>query len=295
MRWKSLQFTTLAFGLFAAAASALDKEPEPVVAPMIFASGFESGTLVDQQGWTREGNMPSLTVAGEPVREGKYAMKAYLNRLTSNTSFRTELRPIVEHPKIDQEYWYGFSTYVPSPFVADTQWELIAQWHDTPDSGEDWRNPILALYMSGDEYQWTSRWDDKAITPKDANGNFIYGGTNRWKVGSISATAGEWQDWVVRVKWRWVNDQGGILQIWKNGELVVDHIGPNTFNDQKGRYFKFGIYKGWRDRYEPKGIVSDRLYFFDSFRMAGPGGTYAMVAPGGTAAKPQAPSALIVQ
>jgi hypothetical protein len=262
---------------------------------MIFSSGFESGAIVDQQGWAREGNMAAVTTAGEPVREGRYAMKAYLNRLKSSSSYRTELRPLVADPKINEEYWYGFSTYVPAPFVADTQWELIAQWHDTPDSGEDWRNPILALYMSGDQYQWTSRWDDKALTPKDASGNFIYGGTNRWRVGSISATAGQWQDWVVRIKWRWVNDQAGVLQIWKNGELVVNHNGPNAFNDQRGRYFKFGIYKGWRDRYEPEGIVSERLYFFDSFRMAGPGGTYSMVAPGGAAAKPQAPAALTVE
>ena len=56
---------------------------------------------------------------------------------------------------------------------------------------------------------------------------------------------GCWTDWVVHVKWSYQSD--GILQIWKNGEKVVDQNGPNAFNDAHGPFFKMGLYKGWRN------------------------------------------------
>ena len=98
-----------------------------------------------------------------------------------------------------------------------------------------------------------------------------------------------------RIKWSYKSD--GILQVWKNGNLVVDQQNkPNCFNDAKMPYFKMGIYKGWRDS-SSTGRVSKRVLFHDEFRMAGPGGSYDAVAPGGAEGErqPSPPGPLVVE
>jgi hypothetical protein len=71
-----------------------------------------------------------------------------------------------------------------------------------------------------------------------------------------------------------------MLEVWQNGETVIDRRGPNAYNDKRGPYFKMGLYKGWRDPQRPSDAVSERVLFHDEFRMAGADAGYADVAPG---------------
>ena len=64
--------------------------------------------------------------------------------------------------------------------------------------------------------------------------------------------------YLVHVKWSNQND--GILEIWKDGEKVVDQKGPNTFNDAKGPYFRMGIYKGWKDPDRASDAISNTTF-----------------------------------
>jgi hypothetical protein len=236
---------------------------------LLFLGDFEKGDL---SGWRISGNSPTIT--SFPTRAGKYAMKTSLDRHKDKVPYRTE----VSGPRgeVGEEYWYGFSIFLPKDYVTDNIWEIVAQWHGSPDFdiGENWRNPVMALSTNGGKWTLLNRWDAKRNTFE--SGKREYGGTKRYDFGAYKTEV--WTDWVIHVKWSYQDD--GILEIWKGGEKVVDQKGPNTFNDAKGPYFKMGIYKGWKDPKRPGDAVSKRVLYHDEFRMAGAGANYKSVAPG---------------
>ncbi|MFO7278088.1 MAG: polysaccharide lyase [Pseudomonadota bacterium] len=259
-------------------------------ASIVFQSDFENGSI-DTKLWNISGNAP--TVTSEVARAGKYAMKTVLNRKTSPKSFRTEVSTGgKEKVKPGQEYWYGFSIYLPKSYVADNIWEIVAQWHSSPDNEEEFNNapnPPLSLHTGNGVWTISTIWDAKPITDKKLG----YDGKRSYKLGSYAT--GKWTDWVFRVKWSHKSD--GLLQVWKDGQLVIDHKGPVGFNDRNGPYLKLGIYKGWKDRTNPAGVVSERVLYHDEVRIAGPGGRYEDVAPGGkkpttTLPRPAAPTGI---
>jgi hypothetical protein len=236
---------------------------------LIFSSDFEDGELT---GWKASGNAP--TVTREVARAGRYAMKTSLDRYKDRDSYRTEVSgPGAE---IGKEYWYGFSIFLPDDYVPDKIWEIVAQWHGVPDlkQGEQWRNPVLALSTTAGRWGWVSRWDAKRNTFE--SGKRQYGGQREYDLGPYQRNV--WTDWVVHVKWSYEED--GFLQVWKNGEKVIDQTGPNAFNDVQGPFFKMGLYKGWQKPETPSDAVTKRTLYHDEFRMAGPDGTYEDVAPG---------------
>ena len=73
----------------------------------------------------------------------------------------------------------------------------------------------------------------------------------------------------------------GLIQVWKNGVLVHSaspvQIGTN---DNAGPQFSVGLYKGWLTASDRDGDpVTDRVMYFDEFRYAGQGASFADVAP----------------
>jgi hypothetical protein len=236
---------------------------------LLFNSDFEDGDL---RGWEVSGNAP--TVTREVARAGRYAMKTSLDRYKDRCSYRTEVSgPSAE---IGKEYWYGFSIFLPDDYIPDRIWEIVAQWHAVPDfkQGEQWRNPVLALSTTGGRWGWVTRWDAKRNTFE--SGKRQYGGQREFDLGPYQRNV--WTDWVVHVRWSYKSD--GFLQVWKNGEKVIDQTGPNAFNDAKGPFFKMGLYKGWQKPEVRDDAVTKRVLYHDEFRMAGPDATYEDVSPG---------------
>jgi hypothetical protein len=127
-----------------------------------------------------------------------------------------------------------------------------------------------------------SSWDHA----KDQN-------TNDISVGRYEPDLGKWTDWVVHV--RWSGDPAkGLLEIWKNGQLVHNAQGQNKFNDGQGNYMKFGIYKWcWKPIKRPNGTITDqcgsdtsqRVIYYDELRIADHRGSYNAVAPGTSLSK----------
>jgi len=286
-------FLSLGFGLLLLITTADLTVAASTESPLLFVGDFEDGKLVDGQRWNIVGNAPEIT--SEEVRAGHYAMKTTLDRDNSANNFRTEVRPLMPDPVKQKDYWYGFSIFLPKDFVADPVWQIVAQFHDNYDNAaEKGRNPMLSFQVQNGVWGITSVWDSKPTTVKDAAGKWVYEGKRNYEIGPYDVAV--WTDWVVHVKWSYLND--GVLEIWKNGKLVVSQLNnPNCYNDQVMPFFKMGLYTGWRDP-TARGIVRKRVLYHDELRMAGPGGSYADVAPGGKDAaikKPDPPSAVIVQ
>jgi len=262
--------------------------PAPrATAGLLFLGDFEAEGIISLDRndsprsayWASSGNPPVVTKAvnGVTPRAGQYMMKSYVNRLESPVSYRTEVVTRGDYTiSIGKEYWYGFSVFLPQDHVPDNIWELVAQWHGRPDFdlGEDWRNPCMALRPQSDgNWHVSLIWDSKANTFE--SGERVYDGSRNWTVGPYAR--GEWTDWVFHVKWSYEDD--GLLEIWQNDILIITRNGPNCFNDAKGPYFKMGIYKGWKDRYDPVGIVAERTLYHDEVRIGDANTTYADVAP----------------
>lgn len=218
--------------------------------------GFELGSL---SGWSKEDCCSySHRIVTSPTREGSYALESVLNE--SDPIVALSKRSELKLPKVEpeSEYWYGVSIFIPSDWVIDTTPEIVTQWHSEPDFdlGEDWRNPPLAILIDGDHWRIVNHWDKEKVTLSEQ-----YDGSVTYLPGKIQK--GVWTDWKVHAKWR-SSSVDGKLEIWKDGVLVVDKNGPNTFNDKMGPYFKMGIYKfAWKDP-NNKSLVTKRVLYHDN-------------------------------
>ncbi len=166
------------------------------------------------------------------------------------------------------EGWFGFSSYFPSSFVSDPTAEVIGQWHDIPDQGEtNTRNPSNAIYAQNDKFRWRTKWDADAIQ------------TNNTTDGTWDADLGvipkdQWIDWVVHIKFS--HTDTGILEVWMNGVKVIDRQNmPNSYNDGKFPYLKFGIY-----RWQWGTPVNQRVIYYDEVRVGNQNSSYEEVKPG---------------
>ena len=242
---------------------------------------FETNSL---SGLRVSGNAP--TVQSSIKRLGRYGMRSDLDRFTSPVPYRTEARVIAPSPIVNQEYWYGFSIYLPDDYIPDNvAWELVAQWHGIKDSGDVHSNPPLSLSTSRGVWKLNNKWSSERIQ----NSSNIHGRT--FDFGTYAR--GRWTDWVFRIKWSY--GSAGILEVWQDGTKVLSLKGPNTYNDAQMPFFKMGIYKGWQKPAGEVGPVTHRTVYHDEFRMVGPGGSYSAVAPKTAATTLVAPSQFTVE
>ncbi len=265
---------------------------QSVFATMIFNEDFESGSVnnpPNSNKWGRcSGNCTVITT--EYTRSGKKALKTYLNRKTSDVSYRTEAVPrgeVRENTQQGQHYWYGISVLIPNNHSPDSRaGDTILQWHHSPDQHLGETNggiggPPLSLQIHNTKLVVVNRWNPNAIGSKHDPEL----GTKHWDLGSYQR--GKWIDWVFHIKWSYKGD--GILEVWKDGKKVISKAGPNNYNDQKAPYMKIGLYKtDWRKK-NAAGISYDadivsRTFYHDELRIAkGSNAKYNDVAPSGNA------------
>jgi hypothetical protein len=256
-------------------------------AATVYSADFDTGSLGTNV--TTSGNPP--TVTAELERLGSHSMRVYLNRATSAVSYRTEISTGGrEKVTPGQDYWYGFSIFLPNSYVPDNIWEIVAQWHNVPDTdlGETNTrlNPPLGLHTEGGKWMINLKWDTRQITTNDS-----YEGQKNVDLGPYDT--GKWTDWVFHIKWSPFSD--GFLQVWRDGTKVLDRQGGVGYNDHVGPYFKMGLYKGWKSRTTPVGTVSERLLYHDQLRIAGPGSSYADVsASANTSPAPKPPTGIVI-
>lgn len=227
----------------------------------------------DFSGWKKEFCCDySAQIVSAPERPGKHAVKFTLYKTDPDvsTSRRSELR--LNPVPANSEQWYGFSVFVPHEYAKDPSYEIIAQWAGLPDFdlGETWRVPVVTLTIRNDQFGVSDRWDPRPVSVK-----FKEAGSQGWKLGAVAK--GEWTDWVFHMKWSYKSD--GLLQVWKNGKLVVSRTGPNTYNDEHGPFLKIGIYKpDWK--YNDKSKTTMRVIYFDQVRVGNASSSYKDVVPG---------------
>jgi hypothetical protein len=212
----------------------------------IYTLDWEDGKL----GANCSGNCP--VISSDVSRSGSHSMKSVVNRLTSPTSFRTEItKPgIRKKMKFETDYWYGFSTYMPSDWEVPNRFEIVAQIHASPDPNEPHTVPPLAINSGSGIWRVLTRWEN---------------GKKYWELNSVKEDLGRWVDWVIHYKPSWKST--GVTEVWKDGSLVARRLGPNTYEDSAGPYFKLGLYLGWKDRACCEGYRAEKIIYHDEFRV----------------------------
>ena len=234
---------------------------------LIFEEGFESG----QMNLKKSGNAPEV-VKMSNARAGKYVMKSQIYP-DKEVKYRTEVSLNQEGLlfEVGKEYWVGMSTMLGEDFNDTTSIKdqgMLFQWHYF-----DWKypkelglgqpQPLLLRYVG----------NGQAIIQSEV---LDMEGTAPGAMAKLAMETGQWVDWVIHYK---LDNEEGIIQVWRNKELVVDWTGDNhQVEKQDGAYFKFGLYSAqFKKDPLPKG--HSRTVYHDEVRIAGENGSYEMVAP----------------
>lgn len=179
------------------------------------------------------------------VHSGSHALKAQL----SNPD-KLYKRAEVSHQHkaaMQNQYFYRYSMFLPEVGYPQnnndgTTFTIISQWHATPDFhlGETWRQPPLALSVNeAGELKVRTVHCDLEVNDNSQSTGFNH--LNENGGNSFPLPKGEWVDIEVSVCWDW--DEDGFLDIWMNGEKIVNYSGPTCYNDVNGPYMKLGIYR----------------------------------------------------
>lgn len=197
---------------------------------------------------------------------------------------------------IGHEYFIRFRCYLTADWAPDTALsagsggnELIWQIQALPDDGEDYRSPVIAIYIDGynrptdPRYNLVVRYDDGSYTAG-------FNGTEYHFFGNPLDDAGKWVNWICHVKLDYSSAGSGFTRLYRKyadvaGDtledytLVASHDGPNCSNDTRGPDTYVGVYIwSWKDGVT--GTLSEREYYWDDIRVVDvtAGGTWADIA-----------------
>ncbi|MEI9809123.1 MAG: polysaccharide lyase [Bacteroidota bacterium] len=198
----------------------------------------------------------SVQQTTERVKAGSTAMRIEIRKTDGMVSGSIRSEITQGNDPLNQDIWYGFSIYL-KDWEDDNAPESIFQWH--PD------NPFGTGTMS----LWTSGGRFTYVT---SNNNNSTSATNEYtEIGPVISN--QWIDFVIHI--RWATDSTGLLQVWKNGEQVIDRANVKTAAISS--YFKLGINKfGWLTQ---ESTVTQRVMYYDEVRIGNANATYNDVAP----------------
>lgn len=238
----------------------------PVNAEMLFEDSFESGVISEDQWIIDTHKECEISVDRTISRSGQASA-----RFDAGYGARCEILPWFYSNFITgqlrepygEDRWYSFSVYLEDDWEYNDRNEVVAQWHASKDvflNEPGGRGPPLALRILGDVWRITYGWDADFSSKKGAKAIYPL-----W-VGPIEP--GRWTDWVFRVRWT-RGDDDGLVQVWKNGEMIADRAGPIGYNDIRGTYLKLGSY-------HPR---TERTLYIDEVRVGDQGESFETMSP----------------
>ena len=224
---------------------------------------YESQDLSQWECGVQEKVSGRATIVSSPVRQGRYAARYEVrpgdnNVAGSGSGERAEALSCRSFGE-GEEQWWAWSTMFASDFsAANSTWNAITQWHNSGTAGG-----TLGFVVVRNELRFQS-----------------FGGTpssptfRSCKVAD--RTNGVWYDFVFHVKWS-SSASVGFVEVWVNGNKVVELAGTPTLYNGQGVYLKQGYYRAA----QPNVAV----IYHDGMRQ---GTSYADVAaefPGGSATR----------
>ncbi len=216
-----------------------------------------------------------IALVDAPGLPGKKAVRFSVVRAPN--VFRSELS--LPHENGWNERWYAERILIPKEWVRDPgrAADIVMQWHAIPG---DFRAtyPNLEISVSDDRWQVRQSFGDPKTKP-----------TRRETKLDDRVQPGVWTSWVIHAKWS-PND-AGIIQVWKDGKLVADLRGPNTYGTiglEYTPYLKTGIYHPeWhvekpetKARFDAdKPVATHKVVYVTDVKVGGPAAQYEDVVP----------------
>lgn len=203
---------------------------------VIFQDAFQSGNFGkwnfsedDRYGIPKETPQRLKIVEAPDLGATKKAVRFTVPR--GPNSFRSEIS--LPHETGFNERWYAERILIPKDWVFDPNRgnDIVMQWHAIPGN---WRATFPNLAISIGNTNWFIR---QSFGSAQANPTR----TNQKLADPVQP--GVWVAWVIHAKWS--PGAEGLLQIWKDGKLVMDRKGPNVYSTigvEYTPYLKTGIY-----------------------------------------------------
>ncbi|WP_336973124.1 heparin lyase I family protein [Sphingobium aromaticiconvertens] len=142
------------------------------------------------------------------------------------------VRPIFE---FGQTYLISFQLTIPPGARNAAEWMSLMQIQSTFDPGEQGHSPPFGLYMKGEKMDISARYSPEEITPPGAFKHIqLYRDDKDIERGHPFA---------MKIRVRFDHGGKGAIEIWRDGRQLVSYQGPFGFNDKRGPYLKFGIYR----------------------------------------------------
>lgn len=170
-----------------------------------------------------------------------------------NDRERSELSESKPRSNVGEEYWYGWSIYVPKdyPNIWPTK-TALGQFHQVAAKAP----PVMFQNFEGGYWLDFNQLEliRKQLIPE-------------------KEFRGRWHDIVVHVKWCcprkvWTKNVDGFFKVWVNGKLKIDFKGAVT-RYYRQIYFKYGVYRSFISRYKNKcntDKVPTQIVYYDEVR-----------------------------
>jgi hypothetical protein len=186
-----------------------------------------------------------LTLVTDPENPSRTVMAAtrILGDSKTHEGYRSEVS-IARDPldPLGSERWYSAGFYLPDNWDPHGSAVVLAQIPNTPDTFESGlRAATLLVIAQNGMIRLTNSYDyDKITSPPGIRAHSGIDYTQR-VLASLPIQTGKWTYFDIHAVW--AGNDSGSLEIWSNGVPVFAETGHiNTFNDERGVYFKAGTY-----------------------------------------------------
>ncbi|GAB3883485.1 heparin lyase I family protein [Spirosoma agri] len=256
-----------------------------------FETTYSDPHLFDSHLTNQAYNLDSIRISTDQARAGSKSLKftwgqnQYTGDGTANANNSTHSEVYVKCPNqgTRQEKWIGFSMYLPAAKMQSDGTVNLFQWHgyypyaSAPNQGCYQQAPVAFDLRSDNKIYVSTRTIDsiacKCPTP-------INDATNSTYYSFPLASFDQWVDIVIHIRFDDAADnaQTGLLEIWQNGNRVVNASNVDIGYPDGDEYIKFGLYC-WPRAFGQIYTKPNKLIYFDSFKDANQTGSYATVAP----------------
>jgi hypothetical protein len=134
----------------------------------------------------------------------------------------------------NKNYWWGVAVRTEdwAATASVNDWQIVWQFHDGYGGGLP---PFLDLAVKGSQWVLQGTYD-MSTTPKDST-------LKKLVLWSSTMPANTWARFIVKTRKDLVTPANSFVQVWLNGQQIVNYRGPIGYNVPQMDYAKVGVYK----------------------------------------------------